>query len=224
MLNLKVPLNMGVFMEFQRARTEEQVASRQEEIIAVCDAIYCEKGYEAVHFKAVSKMTTISRPTIYNYYKTKEEIFLDIIKRDFVQWTGELKTHFEITPKMTKKEICFFLTDSLVKHQKYFELFAVYIQPIEMNSSLEKLTSFKKAMQPFSNVFLEGLDKYFPNSKAEEKRKFLFNFQAAVHGVFPLTHLSKKQIEAMKKINPEYKAPDFSQKCFDILSLLIANL
>ena len=211
-------------MNFQRARTEKQVASRQEEIIAVCDAIYCEKGYEAVHFKAVSRMTSISRPTIYNYYCTKEEIFLDIIKRDFAKWTDELKAHFDTTEKMTKEEFCAFLANSLVKHEKYFELLAVYIHPIEKNSRLEKLTAFKEAIQPFSGVFLSGLDKYFSNAKNEDKKQFYFHFQAVVHGMYPLTHLSKKQEQAAKKANPEYNVSDFRQACFNILLLLIANL
>ena len=211
-------------MGFQRARTEEQIASRQEEIINICDAIYCEKGYEAVHFKAVSRMTSISRPTIYNYYNTKEEIFLDIIKRDFEKWTEELKTHFDTTPQMKKEEFCAFLADSLVKHKKYLELLAVYTQPIEKNSSLEKLIAFKEATQPFSRAFLVGLDKNFPDAKNEDKKKFYFHFQAVVHGLYQLTHLSKKQEQALKKANPEYQVPDFHQAFFNILLLLIANL
>ena len=211
-------------MEFQRARTEDQIASRQEEIINACDAIYCEKGYEAVHFKAVSRMTSISRPTIYNYYKTKEEVFLDIIKRDFTKYTEELKAHFDATPKMTKDELCTFLTNILEKHEKYFELLAVYIQTIEMNSGLEKLTEFKKALQPSQKVFLDGLDKYFPDAKAEDKKKFSSHYIIAVHGVFPLTHYSQKQIQASKIINPDYQKPDFRKIFFDILMVLIADL
>ena len=210
--------------EFIRARTDEQIASRQEEIINVCDAIYREKGYEAVHFNAVSKKTSISRPAIYNYYQTKEEIFLDIIKRDFTKWTKELQAHFEITPKMTKKQFAGFLTESLINHEKYFELFAVYLQPIETGSSLAKLTEFKEIFPPFYRVFHAGLDKYFPHAKDEDKRNFVSHFIVTVHGLFPFTHLSKKQIQAAKKSNPGYKAPDFRLICFNMLMLLIADL
>ena len=211
-------------MDFQRARTEEQIASRQEEIITVCDKIYREQGYEAVHFKAVSKMTSISRPTIYNYYKTKEEIFLDILKRDFAKWTEELKSHFDVTPKMTKEEFCSFLADSIMKHEKYFELLAVYMPPIEQNSSMDKLILFKKDIKSFSKVFLEGLDKYFPNANEEQKMMFTFHFKAVVHGIYPLTHLSKKQEQAAKKIDPKYEVQDFRQACFNALMILIMNI
>jgi AcrR family transcriptional regulator len=211
-------------MEFLRARTDEQVASRQEEIITVCDEIYREKGYEAVHFKAVSRKTSISRPSIYNYYKTKEEIFLDILQRDFTKWTEELKSHFDAVSKMTKEEFCAFLADTLVKHEKYFELLAVYMPSIEKNSSLEKLIAFKREIQPFSKVFIVGLDKFFPDAKDEQKRRFYFNFQAVVHGVYPLTHYSEKQIQASKKVISKFKLPDFRHMCLNALLILIADL
>ena len=210
--------------EFQRARTKEQIASRQEEIINVCDAIYCEKGYEAVHFNAVSKMTSISRPTIYNYYKTKEEIFLDVLKRDFAKWTEELNSHFKKNKKMTKNQFCDILADSMLNHEKYFELLFVYMPSIEKNSSLEKLTEYKQNVWSFRIAFFEGLAKFFPNTNDEIKQMFYIHFKAVVYGVYPLTHLSDDQLKAMKKVSPKYKVPDFRQTCFKALMLLMADI
>jgi AcrR family transcriptional regulator len=210
--------------EFQRARTKEQIASRQEEIITVCDSIYRDKGYEAVHFNAVSKMTSVSRPSIYNYYNTKEEIFLDLLKRDFSKWTEELKSHFDKTKKMTKNQFCGFLADSILEHEKYFELLAVFMPSIEKNSSLEKLTAYKQDVWAFRNAFLIGLGKFFPDASDEGKEMFYIQFKAVVYGVYPLTHLTEKQIQAMKNVNPHYKVPDFRQLCFNALMMFMAEL
>jgi AcrR family transcriptional regulator len=187
-------------MEFQRARTDEQIASRQEEIISICDAIYREKGYEAVHFRAVSRKTSISRPSLYNYYKKKEEIFLDILQRDFTKWTEELKTHFDAVSEMTKEEFCVFLADTLVKHEEYFELLAVYMPSIEKNSSLKKLTTFKKEIQPFSKVFLEGLDKFSPKRKTNKKGDFISIFRLWCMGYTHLPIYQKSRYKPRKKL------------------------
>lgn len=209
-------------MDFQRARTEKQVASRQEEIIAVCDAIYRESGYDAVHFKAVSRMTSISRPTIYNYYNTKEEIFLDILRQDYEKWTSELKDHYETTPQMTKEEYCTFLADTLVRHEKYLELLTVYLNPIEQNSSLEKLCTFKAGTRPYFEALRRGLDQYFPKMTEKQKDKFIFYFMITVDGVYPLTHLSEKQLQAVKTITPEHEMPDFHKACYDAFLMLLS--
>ena len=210
--------------KFERARTKEQITSRQEEIITVCDSIYREKGYEAVHFKAVSEMTSVSRPTIYNYYNTKEEIFLDVLKRDFAKWTEELMSHFGKTKKMTKDQFCGFLADSILNHEIYFELLFVFMPSIEKNSSLQKLTAFKQSVWSFRVAFFEGLAKFFPNANDEKKERFYIYFKAVVYGVYPLTHLSANQIKAMKKANAKYKVPDYRKICFSALMLLMADM
>jgi AcrR family transcriptional regulator len=213
-----------IMEKFKRARTKEQIANRQGEIITVCDSIYRKKGYEAVHFNAVSKMTSVSRSSIYNYYNTKEEIFLDLLMRDFGKWTEELKSFFDKNKKITKKEFCIFLSDSLLKHEKYFELLAVYMPPIEKNSRLEKLTAYRQHTRTFFNVFIEGLGKFFPKASDEKKRMFYTYFQTVVYGLYPLTHLSDKQLQAMKKTYPKNKGPDFRQICINALMLLIADI
>jgi len=211
-------------MEFQRARTEEQIADRQEEVISACDALYLEKGYEAVHFKAISQTTSISRPSIYNYYKTKEEIFLDVLKRDYIRWEEELKSHYRKIPKMSKKEYCSFMARSLKKHEKYLELITIYIHPIERNSSLEKLTLFKAEIHNFFQIILEGLQKYFPGITAGQKQKVLFYLMVMVTGAYSYTHLTEKQIQAMKNADPEEQIPDFYQVCHDSLFMLLRDI
>ena len=203
-----------LYMEFQRARTKKQIANRQEEIIAACAEIYQKKGYEAVNFKAISKKTSISRPGIYNYYETKEEIFLDILRLDINKWENDFKFHFESINQMTKEEFCTFLADSVVAHEKYLELLAVYMRPIEKNSRLEKLAEFKKATYLFFLIFRKGLDKYFPDIPKEKKSIFIFYSMTIVYGAYPLTHLSEKQVKAMKKAEPEYETPDFREVCY----------
>ena len=87
-----------------------------------------------------------------------------------------------------------------------------------------KLTVYKQDVWSFKRAFLEGLDKFFPNANGDKKMMFYTYFQAVVYGVYPLTHLSDKQIQAMKKANPEYNVPDFRQLCFDALMLLMADI
>ena len=212
------------FMEYQRARTKEQIADRQAEIIAACDAIYREKGYEAVHFKAVSQMTSISRSSIYNYYKTKEEIFLDVLIQDYIRWKKELLSHYKRTPRMKKNQYCLFITKSLKKHEKYLELITVYLYQIEKNSSLEKLISFKAEIHQFLGSIQAGLSKYFPGITNRQKQKFVFYLMVIVTGAYAHTHMTEKQIQAAKYADPEGKTPDFHQVCYEGLLMLLSDV
>ena len=54
----------------------ERTAARKEEIINACEMLYQTLSFKEITLKEIGKVTSFSRPTIYNYYQTKEEIFL----------------------------------------------------------------------------------------------------------------------------------------------------
>lgn len=211
-------------MSFQRARTEEQIAGRQDEIISACDAIYHTKGFEGVNFKAISVMTSIARPSIYNYYQTKEEIFLDLLKREYLNWSNTLGAKIDVTDKMTKDEYCLFLTLTLKGCDNLLNLLSIHYTSIEKNCSLEKLEEFKMDIQPVFQIFRTGLDKFFPDASDEKKSDFQFLFFALLNGLYPMTHLTEKQTKAMKKAAPDYTAPQFVEMFYKGILLLASDL
>lgn len=211
-------------MNFQRARTEHQIASRQEEIIQACYTLYKTKEFEEVNLKAISEMTSISRPTIYNYYKTKEEILLDLLKREYLSWYETLKIFFDHNDSLSRDEYCHFLADSLSERENFLKLLSVHYISIEKNCSLEKLIIFKKDVQPLFLTLQASITKYFPAASSEANDNFRFLFLALIHGLYPLTHLTFNQTEAMKKAFPEYTVPIFKEKCYQALLLLTADL
>ena len=65
--------------------------ARRREIVAACRRIYETKSFQEVTVCDVSKLVNFSRPTIYNYFHTKEEIFLALFQQEFEHWNAELK-------------------------------------------------------------------------------------------------------------------------------------
>ena len=58
-------------------RTEEQKEERKTEIINACEKIYKEKGFYGVTIKEISTETSFTRPAIYTYFETKDELPLN---------------------------------------------------------------------------------------------------------------------------------------------------
>lgn len=63
-------------MKCQKVKKESLVANRQQEIIKACEELYETMEYEEISIKEIAKSTSICRSNIYNYYQTKDEIFL----------------------------------------------------------------------------------------------------------------------------------------------------
>jgi AcrR family transcriptional regulator len=206
-----------------RARTEAEIAGRQEEIINACDVLYGRYGYEGVHFKAISTMTTLKRPTIYSYYKTKEEVLLDLLRREMLDWEAALRKKFDRTESMTREEFSMFLAGGAASREKMLNLLSILTTMVENQCRTENLALFKRDAGGVTTAILRGLEKYFPGTAPEKRQFFKTMFLTCIHGLFPLTHLSEKQIEAMKIAGKEYVPVDFKETLYKAILLLLKD-
>ena len=71
--------------------TPEIVAQRRDEIVAACEQLYQTMSFKDITLKEISSVTSFSRPTIYNYFQTKEEIFLALFEREYDRWNEDLE-------------------------------------------------------------------------------------------------------------------------------------
>ena len=72
--------------------TPEIIAQRREEIVNACEQLYQTMSFKDITLKEIGNVTSFSRPTIYNYFHTKEEIFLALYEREYDRWNAELES------------------------------------------------------------------------------------------------------------------------------------
>ena len=53
---------------------------QREEIINACEQLYRTMNFREITLKEIGSITSFSRSTIYNYFQTKEEIFLALLR------------------------------------------------------------------------------------------------------------------------------------------------
>ena len=63
--------------------SEELTAARREEIINACEKLYRTMRFKEITIKEIGRETSFTRTSIYNYFETKEEIFLALLKREY---------------------------------------------------------------------------------------------------------------------------------------------
>lgn len=206
-------------MDFQRARTKEQVETRVEEIIQACKSIYEKQGYDAVNIKAISEKISCTRPAIYKYFKTKEEIMMELLKREYLSWKEELETLF-----LKKEDFCLSLTKSMSHRLLLMDLMSNHLDSIENGTRLERLVEFKKTVASFFEMFRHYLEVYFSHASLEKRRIFERSFVVFLHGLYPSIKHSPKQIEAMLQAGMNYHEPDFMEVCQNGLLLLMSDL
>ena len=211
-------------MSFQRARTKDQIENRQDEILNAALELFDEMEYEAITLRMISDRTSLSRTTMYTYYKTKEEIFLDVIKREYLHWIDKLDTAFDSQESFNRQEYCKIITNTLYDNANLMRLFSIQQTIIEKNSSLEQLTSFKQETIGLFSTLEKGIRKTFSNASAESINLFEVHLMVYVLGYYPNTHPLQKQIQSMANAGMELPLLDAKGILYDGVYLLTSNL
>ena len=73
----------------------ELTAARKEEIVNACEQLYQTMSFKDITLKEIGAVTSFTRTSIYNYFQTKEEIFLALYEKEYDRWNEELIAIFE---------------------------------------------------------------------------------------------------------------------------------
>lgn len=210
-------------MTFCRARTIEQIGSRENEIMNACEQLFLRDGYEGVNIKAISEKTSFTRSSIYNYYKTKDEILLDLLKRDMLLWIQEFQRQIQEKDVLTREEFSEIITDSIMCYEMMLQLFSILFTTLEKNSEMEKIVDFKEKIVAVLNGIGESIGKYFQITQ-ETCSFFVSAFLAFILGLYPMANLTQRQQEAIRLSGINYTAPDFKTMCKKGICLLLSEI
>jgi len=177
--------------------SEEFLLARREEIVDACAALYQTMSFKDITIKEIGKITSFNRTSIYNYFNTKEEIFLALMQREYVLWVEELKTLTETHETMSREELADALALTLAKRERLLKLLSMNHFDMEENSRLENLVEFKKAYGNSLKAVKHCLDKFCPEMTEEDKQDFLYAYFPFIYGIYPYTVVTERQKEAM---------------------------
>lgn len=184
--------------------SEELTAARKEEIITACAELYKTMSFKDITIKEIGNVTTFTRTSIYNYFQTKEEIFLALLQREYELWIHRLKQIQEEHERMTGIEFADALAHSLEERKNLLKIMSMNHYDMEDNSRMERLTEFKVVYGQSLAEVRNCLDKFFPEMSVQDKQDFIFSFFPFMFGIYPYTVVTEKQREAMAQAKVNY--------------------
>lgn len=184
--------------------SEELKAARKDEIITACAELYKTMSFKEITIKEIGNATSFTRTSIYNYFQTKEEIFLALLQREYELWIDRLKRIQTEHEKMTKSEFADALAHSLEERHNLLKIMSMNHYDMEENSRIERLIEFKVVYGKSLAEVRKCLDKFFLEMTVKEKQDFIFSFFPFMFGIYPYTVVTEKQREAMTQAKVNY--------------------
>ena len=182
----------------------ELTAARKEEIINACEQLYQTMSFKEITLKEIGNVTSFTRTSIYNYFQTKEEIFLALFQREYDRWNEDLTGILNENEPLTKKELAERISHSLAGRQQLLKLLSMNNFDMEANSRQELLTTFKHSYGRSMQLVSMVVQKFCPGMTVAEIQNFIYIFFPFMFGIYPYTEVTEKQRDAMKEAGINY--------------------
>ena len=182
----------------------ELTNARREEIISACEKLYQTMSFKEITLKDIAGATSFTRTSIYNYFQTKEEIFLALMQKEYERWVEELDAMASDYTAMSVEAFSSMLAHSLEKRGMLLKLLSMNHFDMEENSRPECLVDFKRAYGASIDAMRRCLVKFFPDMDVRARQGFLYAFMPFLYGIYPYTTVSAKQRQAMAEAKLDF--------------------
>ena len=210
-------------MDWVRARSDERIEQRINEIVGATARLYEENRYEDITFAMIAKEANFTRSNLYRYFRTKEDIFLELMEYDITLWRKDILENFaDGTPSL--HEVAEISVDLILKHKRMVKLFTILFTLLEPNSSLEALTAFKQKITEEIGMVAQFLSIALPFPSVEAAAEFISAQSSLAIGAYPMMDLTPKQIEAMQTIGMDTSPEYYRERLVHAIELLLQGL
>ncbi len=199
---------------------KETIDKRREEIMDACEKLYETMGFQSINIKVISTETSFSRPSIYNYFQTKEEIFLGLLNREYIKWNEALKNIIGRKSDMDKDSLARAIAKSMEERKTLLKISAMNLYEIEENSRAELLVEYKKAFKDSVELFNECLKKHLGLSE-EKSEQIRYAFFPYMYGIYPYSYPTDKQISAMDEVKLSHMDTTIYEMTYQFLTLIL---
>ena len=198
----------------------ELTAARREEIIAACAELNETMSFREITIKEIGAATSFTRTSIYNYFETKEEIFLALLQKEYELWVEAMDAVMAERAAMTRDELAQAIARTLTDRPRLLRLLSMNLYDMEANSRPERLAEFKVAYGASLDAVNRMVGKYVPEMDEKARKQFLYAFFPFIYGIYPYTSVTEKQKTAMEQAGIPYvyqSAYDLTCTCLNKL-------
>ena len=204
--------------------SQELTNARKEEIIAACRKLYETMSFKDITLKEIGQQTSFTRTSIYNYFETKEEIFLALFAQEYECFSRDLDSLCEQKHSMTLDELASALAHALERRPLMLKLLSMNMYDMEANSRMERLVAFKTAYGASKDALDRCLKKFVPALDEKGRQTFLYAFLPFVYGLYPYTMVTEKQKQAMQEAGISYVYMSTYEMAYDFIRTLLGGL
>lgn len=136
----------------QRARQPEEKEQRRQEILKAAESLWLESSYQDLSMNQIASGAGLAKGTLYLYFKTKEEIFLELLLIYTCDWADEMARKLDKEPALEEDQMLHILAKGAHECTSFKNLLVLYTGHLGGDIEPEQARAFYKrisaSMQP----------------------------------------------------------------------------
>lgn len=204
-----------------RARTEEELTARRNEILSAAESLLMTEEYDDITLATIAERTSISRTSMYTYYDRKERVFLDLMIREYLNLEQELQAGLSV--RMQRQAFCQWLSELLWSHPTLLKLLSLQLSVWDRKYSDDLIEHFVRSSMPYIHTLDRVLAFQFPQSDESARNMFKVQYSVYCNALYGIQNLPRSQMKDMEGAAFS-RIPTPQEICRDGLMLLSAVL
>lgn len=197
-------------MDWERARKPEQKAERRAAIIEAARGLFSERAYSDISLNGIARAAGFSKPNVYRYFATREEIFLVIFQAEQVRFVDAFVRRVRrIKSDDVVDAICRAWVDVALKHEVWLDLLPQLAMSVEHNSSVEQIVKFKRVGYAKFNEIVVAVHSAHPVLDTVQWTTVMTCAYSLAAGLWPFCNPGANITEALRHPDVNQPVPDF---------------
>lgn len=148
---------MGLLIPMIRKRESAPEMSKEEKLLSAAEAVFAIHGFEKATISEIAQLAGTAEGTLYDYFKSKEDLLLSIPLRRFREHLKQLPEVFHI--ESPERKLRRLLRYHFTLYSRNWDFLKIFLLDIQLNMQFyasEGYTVFREYIRVMENVIEEG--------------------------------------------------------------------
>jgi AcrR family transcriptional regulator len=206
-----------IWQNRQRATSDSLKQHRRQDILVTAEALFDQNGYAAITMAQVAGALGLVKGTLYNYFATKEELFLAVQENQFALWFDAVDAALDELDTADARQIAHIIADTLAQRPSLMRLMAILHTVLEQNIEFESALRFKQMLRDRLGQTGLRLEKLLPYLGTHGGGRILLRIYALVIGLQQVADTSPVMTQVLAR-------PDMAVLRVEFAAELIATI
>jgi AcrR family transcriptional regulator len=206
----------------KRARSERDKQKRREKLLKKAWQLYKKNKGQMPTVLQIAERAGLSKGTVYLYFKTKEEIFLQLYVHQLREWFEHVDAELTDHPgPITARELAVIMTQYVIDNPLLLKMGSIARGVLEEKTDEQIVIETKMQVANLLEDCGMQINRKFPNINVSDAARFHLHIYALISGMWQLYAVSDRMRQQLLKSGITAFEPGFPESVVEAVATYI---